>query len=212
MLLRPVLERALMPTVAYVAGPGELAYFAQVTAVAEAAHCAVPVAVPRWAASWREAHVDRVLERLGVQDDELKDEHAAENRLARAAMDRDVADSLDRLRVTLSTQLTALGQAVAADDALVPATVLEGVSRDLEHKLSRMERRLVAAVKRRETKTARDLSVARAALFPLGSTPERKLSLVPTLARYGLGVLTDMQRLASMHARTLVRGASSAAE
>lgn len=211
-LLRPVLERALMPTVAYVAGPGELAYFAQATAVAEAAHCAIPVAVPRWAASWREAHVDRVLERLGVQDEELRAEHAAENRLARAAMDRDVADSLDRLRVTLSTQLTALSQAVAADDALVPSSVLDGLSRDLEHRLSRMERRLVAAVKRRETETARDLAVARAALFPLGGTPERKLSLVPTLARYGLGVLTDMKRLAAMHARALVRGESSAAE
>lgn len=211
-LLRPVLERALMPTVAYVAGPGELAYFAQVSAVAEAAHCSTPVAVPRWAASWREAQVDRVLERLGVQADELQTEHAAENRLARVAMDRDVADSLDRLRVTLTTQLTALGQAVRADDSLVPASVLEGLTRDLEHRLSRMERRLVAAVKRRETETARDLAVARAALFPLGSSPERKLSLVPTLARYGLGVLTEMQRLAATHARALVRGDSSSAE
>ncbi len=211
-LLRPVLERSLMPTVAYVAGPGELAYFAQVAAVAEAAQCATPIAVPRWAARWREAHVDRVLERLGVQEEELQTEHAAETRLARAAMDRDVADSLDRLRVTLTTQLTALGQAVSADDSLVPASVLEGLTRDLEHRLSRMERRLVAAVKRRETETARDLAIARAALFPLGSAPERKLSLVPTLARYGLGVLTDMKRLASVHARALVRGSSSSAE
>jgi hypothetical protein len=35
-LLRPVIERALFPTVAYVAGPGEFAYFAQVQAVASA--------------------------------------------------------------------------------------------------------------------------------------------------------------------------------
>ena len=33
-LLRPVMERSILPTVAYVAGPGEYAYFAQVSAVA----------------------------------------------------------------------------------------------------------------------------------------------------------------------------------
>src|SRR6185503_9030571 len=35
-LLRPVVEQAILPTVGYVAGPGELAYFAQVSAVAGA--------------------------------------------------------------------------------------------------------------------------------------------------------------------------------
>ena len=36
-LLRPIAERAILPTVAYVGGPGEVAYFAQATAVAQAA-------------------------------------------------------------------------------------------------------------------------------------------------------------------------------
>lgn len=208
-LLRPVVERALMPTVAYVAGPGELGYFAQVSAVAEAAHMAIPVAVPRWSARWVEPHTERVLERLGVQADELRDPHAVENRLARAAMDRDVSDSLDRLRVTLNSQVIALTQAVAADDQLVPAAVLDGVMRDLEHRVSRTERRLLAAVKKREVDTARDVAIACAALYPNRSSPERVLSLVPTLARYGMGVLSAFRSHATVHARALVRGTAS---
>lgn len=208
-LLRPVLERALMPTAAYVAGPGELGYFAQVSAVAEASHNATPLAVPRWAARWVEPHTERLLERLGVQAEELRDPHAAETRLARAAMDRDVSDSLDRLRVTLSTQLIALSQAVAADDQLVSQSVFDGAQRELEHRLSRVERRLLAAVKRREADTARDVAMARAALYPAGSSPERVLSLVPTLARYGLGVLSAFRAQADVHARALVRGSES---
>ncbi len=205
-LLRPVLERAVLPTVAYVAGPGELAYFAQVTAVAEALDVPVPVVVPRWAADWRESQVDRIMARLGVTDDELRDPHAPETRLARDAMDRDVADSLERLRVTIDAQVTALSRAVADDDALVPSDVVSGLSRDLTHKLDRVERRLVAAVKRRADGMTRDVGVARASRHPLGSTPERVLSLVPVLARHGLGVLSAMREAAAVHARVLIAG------
>jgi bacillithiol synthase len=208
-LLRPVLERAVLPTVAYVAGPGELAYFAQVTAVADALALPVPVAVPRWAADWRESHVDRIMARLGVTDDALRDPHGPQTRLARASMDRDVADALERLRVTIDAQVSALSRAVADDDALVPDDVVSGVSRDLTHKLDRLERRLVAAVKRRAEGMMRDVAVARAARHPLGSTPERVLSLVPVLARHGLGVLSGMRDAAAVHARALIAGGTT---
>jgi len=208
-LLRPVLERALMPTVAYVAGPGELAYFAQATAVAQGARLDVPVAVPRWSAQWREPSVDRLLERLGVNADELQSPHVVEARLARAAMDRDVSDAIERLRVTLDAQISALGNAVSADSSLVPERVVEGLTRDVAHRVTRVERRLIAAVKRRERDTARDIAVLRAALYPLGSSPERVLSLVPMLARHGLSSLNTMRELAAAHARALVAGSKS---
>lgn len=211
-LLRPVLERTLMPTVAYVAGPGELAYFAQATAVAQGANLDVPVAVPRWAAQWREPSTDRLLERLGVSADELKSPHVVEARLARAAMDRNVADAIERLRVTMDAQISALGNAIIADSNIVPEQVVAGLARDVAHRITRVERRLIAAVKRRERDTARAIAVLRAALYPLGSTPERVLSLVPTLARYGMSSLQTMRELAAGHARALIAGGTSSSE
>jgi hypothetical protein len=77
------------------------------------------------------------------------------------------------------------------------------------HKLDRVDRRLVAAVKRREHDTARDLAVVRAARHPGGSSPERMLSLVPTLARYGAGVLVSMRQAAAVHARALIAGGAA---
>ncbi|MEO7368924.1 MAG: bacillithiol biosynthesis BshC, partial [Gemmatimonadaceae bacterium] len=47
-LLRPIVERSILPTVAYIGGPAEVAYFAQVTAVADAMKSPRPVVVPRW--------------------------------------------------------------------------------------------------------------------------------------------------------------------
>jgi bacillithiol synthase len=205
-LLRPIVERALMPTVAYVAGPGELAYFAQVTAAAAALSMAVPVAVPRCGITWESPHIARVMGRLGVTADDLAEPHVAEGKLARAAMNRDVTDALERLSATLTAQVAALGSAITADGDLVPAEVVSGLARDLAHRVSRVERRLVAGVKRREVDTARDLAVARAATHPLGSAPERVLSFIPVLARYGPATLADVQVLTAAHAQALLLG------
>ena len=65
-LLRPIVEQAILPTVAYLGGPGELAYFAQVSAVADALGVRAPVALPRWSCTLVEPHVDRLLRTFGV--------------------------------------------------------------------------------------------------------------------------------------------------
>src|SRR5262249_41626092 len=50
-LVRPVVERMIVPTAAYLGGPGEVAYFAQVNAVAEALDVPTPLVLPRWSAT-----------------------------------------------------------------------------------------------------------------------------------------------------------------
>lgn len=210
-LLRPVIERVLLPTVAYMAGPGELAYFAQVTAVADALDMARPVAVPRCSIEWREPHIARALERLGLEESDLHASGHAEHLVARRLVPDNVTDAMDRLRVVLESQLAVLRAATDAQDsrdALLHGNVLDGLARDLSHKLDRVDRRLLAAVKRREQDAMRDIAVARAACVPNGGRAERVLSLVPVLARHGLQILHDMRALAQAHARALVSGTS----
>jgi uncharacterized protein YllA (UPF0747 family) len=83
--------------------------------------------------------------------------------------------------------------------------VTEGLERSLGHKLARAERRLLAAVKRREENVRRDLMVVRAALFPLGERQERALNFIPMLTRGGPDLIKDMRAAAHKHALSLVR-------
>ncbi len=207
-LLRPVVERALLPTVCYLAGPGELAYFAQVPPVAESIGMPTPVVAPRWAGEVYESDVIRLCERLGLSALDLDDPGAAERTLARARLKEPLGDAIDRLRVTLETQTRLLRNTLSAlnDDAPVPAAVVNGLERDLGHRLDRFERRMLAAVKRRETRMMGDLEVARAALRPLGRPPERVLNLLPLLVRFGSRLLERMRDVATTHARELVTG------
>ena len=201
-LLRPVVERALMPTAAYVAGPGEIAYFAQVGPVAEALDAAQPVVVPRWSATIVEPHVARILDRLGVAREELSVPDRVETRLAREALPGAVRSALDALRASAVQGVDALER--AAGDLGMNAEVYAGARRQLEARIARLERRHVAAQKRASDAMRSDVAAARAALHPGGERQERALNFLPLLARHGPALLARMRERALEHARALV--------
>jgi len=203
-LLRPVIERAILPTVAYVAGPGEIAYFAQVSAVADALELDAPLAVPRWSTTIIEPHVARILSRLRIDEAELADPHRAEGRIARESLPPSVSHALADFRAELGRRAGDVSQAVRGGQLPVPAEVVDGARRAMQHRLERLERRIVASAKRREGETMTQIATARGALFPLGTRQERALNIVPFLARHGAIVTERMLASAREHARDLV--------
>jgi uncharacterized protein YllA (UPF0747 family) len=207
-LLRPVVERAILPTVAYVAGPGELAYFAQVSAVADAIEAPSPLGVPRWSVTVIEPHVARLLDRYELRVADLANGDALATRLARGvwpdALEREFAGLEQAVRERSGVLRKALGS--SGLDALVPPSAVDGVERGMLWRLGRLERRITAGVKRREEKLMQDLGTLRGALYPGGARQERALNLIPIMARHGLAVLQGMRDAAGEHAQALVRG------
>ena len=202
-LLRPVLERHILPTAGYLGGPGEFAYFAQVSAVANALDVPAPLALPRWSATIIEPRVRRVLDDFGVEPAALADPHALETRVARERLPADTVAAIAALRRDLDADLTALGQ---RGTGLVSEAVIDGLRRSMEHRVARLDRRFTAAAKRRETDAMRAIATARGSLFPHGVRQERKLAYAPFLARYGPALLERMLDAAHAHARVLVSG------
>jgi uncharacterized protein YllA (UPF0747 family) len=202
-LLRPVVERRIVPTVAYVGGPGEVAYFAQVTAVAEAMDAPLPLVVPRWSATLVEPAVDRMLGRLGMTIEDVRVPHRAERRIGERAMAPAVREALTALQAGVESGVDALG-AAATRHAPATSPVVEGARKQLRHRLERLERRIRAAATRAEGEALRDLEAIRASLQPEGERQERRLNYLPYFARYGEPLLTRLREGAAMHAATLV--------
>ena len=69
-LLRPILQDTLLPTAAYVGGPAEVAYFAQLAPLYAAFDLAMPLVVPRAAFRDRRGPGRRLLARLGLTPDD----------------------------------------------------------------------------------------------------------------------------------------------
>lgn len=200
-LLRPIVEQAILPTIAYVAGPGELAYFAQVSAVADALGMAQPLALPRWSCTLIEPAAERLLERFNVQPGALDQPDALEGGVARAAMSTESGRALAALRDAIA----ALPPALAPEAGpLGLGGAVEGAMQSLHHRVDRLERRLAAGIKRREQGVLRDVATLRAMLRPLNMPQERVLNLMPILSRHGRRLLTEMHGAAKEHAARLV--------
>jgi bacillithiol biosynthesis cysteine-adding enzyme BshC len=202
-LLRPVVERRLLPTVAYAGGAGEIAYFAQVTAVAEALGAALPLIVPRWSATVIEPAADRMLGRLGMMFDDVKSPHAAERRIADRAMPAAVRDSLEELRKSVETRIDAVAASLGSTP-LVTKEVIEGARVQIRHRVERLERRIRAAAGRGEVAAMNDLAAIRAALMPAGARQERRLNYLPLLARHGDLLIEQLKAGAAIHAGGLI--------
>lgn len=201
-LLRPVVEAAIVPTVAYTAGPGEIAYFAQIPPIAEALGVERPVAVPRWSTTIIEPSIEKILERYGVEPEQLKDFDGLITRLVKARTPTEVNQPLATLRAEIDRAVTALSSVAGKHG--IDAKVIDGIRAQLALRVERGERRITAALKRNEAELRRDLGTARASLYPGGVRQERALSFVPFLARYDRPLIKRMLVAAGGHAETIV--------
>jgi uncharacterized protein YllA (UPF0747 family) len=195
-------ERALLPTVAYMAGPGELAYFAQVSAVSTALRVAMPFALPRTSMRIVTPEVQSTLRGLGTTVDDMRDITQVVRDLSAGATPDAAMDAVTALRA----QVQHTAQAIRASGAALEAAALDGAVAQLTHRVSRLERRVLAASKRHIADQLRRVTQAQTLLWPHGAPQERVVNPLPWLARYGTPLLEQMQQACDAEAVTLVHG------
>jgi bacillithiol biosynthesis cysteine-adding enzyme BshC len=200
-LLRPIVERSIIPTVAYVGGGAEVAYFAQTTAVAEALDVQAPLVLPRWSGIIVEPRIEKILERHRLSVDDFRDPHAVETRIARESLPSSLRQSLETLKGSFDDSVKAIRGAEGSD--MVPSSVIDGLTRALNSRVERLERRYAASVKRRGNAALRDVAAARGALYPFGTPQERALNIVPLLARQGDELIKAVDEQTRHHAERL---------
>jgi len=184
-LLRPVVESALLPTVAYAAGPGELRYLPLAAPVYQRLGVERQTAVPRWSGMVVEARVDRVLEKFALQLEDLAEPPASlERRILRSRLPEDADADLTRLRDTLAEGYDTVARTAAAIDPTLVRSVEGRRDRALEG-LTRIEHRFIGHLRRRAEIEMRQLAGARESVYPDGVPQERVLVAPSFLARHG---------------------------
>ncbi len=184
-ILRPLVQDALFPTIAYVAGPSELGYLGQLKDVYEAFGVPMPLMYPRATATIIDAAAARFLGRydLPVEALQPRDESAL-NRLLEAQLPPSVEGSLEGAERAIRSALEAIIETVPAIDP-----TLEGASRStlgrMQNDLQKLHNKVIQASKRKNETLRRQFTRTQGQVFPDGHLQERTLGLVYFLNRYG---------------------------
>jgi bacillithiol synthase len=191
-LLRPVIEAAILPTVAYLGGPGELAYWRLTPPIYARMRITPQAALPRWSGLIVDAQADRLIADLNTTLHELLAPSAAlEARLARAAMPTEAADALGHLTASIARDLE-VAERKGNEIAPQLARSLASLRTRMEWLAARAEAKFVAHLKRQDEELNTRIQRARGGLRPQGRPQERVLTVAPFLARHGLGLLPEL--------------------
>jgi bacillithiol biosynthesis cysteine-adding enzyme BshC len=206
-LLRPVVESALLPTVAYLAGPGELKYLPLARPIYQLTGVARQTVLPRWSGILVEPRVDRVLRKFEIElSDLLQPPGELEGRLVRSQLPETAGRALADLRRALTSGYADLARSAGDIDPTLVRPVESAKNQALSG-VQEMERKLVQHLKRRQETELAQLSKARTLILPDNQPQERVLTVAPFLARHGPQLLSELAEVIESWYASALEGA-----
>ncbi|HUE85352.1 MAG TPA: bacillithiol biosynthesis cysteine-adding enzyme BshC [Vicinamibacterales bacterium] len=184
-LLRPIVQDTIFPTICYVAGPNELAYLGQLREVYTHFHVPMPLMYQRATATIADSATVRFLNKYNMPLESLQPQgEAVLNQLLEEQLPPTVEQSLAAVASVIEERMAALGAAVPQIDPTLEGTVKSTLGR-MQHDLQTLHNKVIQAAKRRDETLRRQFQRAQALTFPHGHPQERELGFVWFSNRYG---------------------------
>lgn len=195
-LLRPVVQDYLLPTLAYTGGPAECAYFAQAAVVYDKVLGRITPAVPRFSATLVEPKAAGLLERYALLlTDVFHGPERLRELLAERALPADLKSAFQTAAESLQTGLARIESSLARlDPTLVDAAQRAGSK--MRYQLDGLQGKAARAELMRTEVLDRHATLLSNLLFPHKNLPEREIAGVSFLARYGIELLERLYEAA----------------
>ena len=203
-LLRPVVESALLPTVAYVAGPGEMRYLeGQVAALYPLLDVPRQTPVPRWSGTIVSRWAERLLGRLRITADAVLDDDGslARSFLARA-MPGDARQAIEAMRGQVGRSASVIAAAGKRIDPVLDRAI-KGRMQRLRQVTDDIEAVILRHLKRRDDIAYAQFVRLSEGLRPHGKPQERVLATPSYLGRYGNAWLNSLFEVISAWAESV---------
>lgn len=191
-LLRPIVQDYLLPTLTYTGGAAEAAYFGQAGVVYEALLGRVTPILPRFSATLVEPKMQRLLEKHGLSiTDVFEGPEAVRKQIAAKHLPSDLQAAFDTAKQSFDSNFAAVKDKLEKlDKTLVDAA--ETSRSKMQHQLEKLYSQAARAEALKGELVSRHSKTISEALYPDKGLQERTIGGVYFLARYGKELLQQL--------------------
>ena len=190
--LRPVLQDWLLPTAAYVGGPSEVAYLAQVAALYEAFEMPMPVVVPRHRMTLVESKIQKQIDKYGLDIAEILDNHPDYiDRVFQKSVGQETFELLKTTNDTIAEALTKLETSLKEMDPTLVAS-LEKTRNNIEGSFGKLNQKVTRSIEQNNEIMLRQLEKVLLSLMPKNNFQERVFSVIYFSIKYGLNFWDEL--------------------
>jgi bacillithiol biosynthesis cysteine-adding enzyme BshC len=207
-LLRPVLQDFLLPTAAYIAGPAEIAYYAQAEVIYKKLLGRMPVILPRAAFTILDAKAEKLLRRYGLKVEDVWDgSQELRRKMETSCVPPTLAKNFDKTVKESARMLARLRKQIVRLDPTLGGAV-ETAQNKIAFQFEKLKRKTGKAQALRGGLIAAHQEFLESLLYPHKALQSRELCFLPFLAAWGAGGLKELQSLAAsskLHEHRTVR-------
>jgi len=185
---RPLLQSWLLPTAAYVAGPGEIAYWAQTGGMFEQMNIKMPVVYPRISATILEPKIQRYNNKYELNVENIPKK---QNDFVNQFLTGNEDDAFTKSKESVKTELETLKQKMIKVDPTLENVYNKTIEKILGQ-IDFLEHKTIKAKEQKEESLVSHLKQIHAAFFPDGYPQERYLTFVYYLNKFGSDVFNNL--------------------
>ncbi|WP_442599400.1 bacillithiol biosynthesis cysteine-adding enzyme BshC [Neobacillus sp. D3-1R] len=193
---RPLMQEFLFPTLAFIAGPGEIAYWAELKKVFGIFSMKMPPIVPRLNITFLERAVERDIEDLGLTIEEvlLSGTSNAVKDFFDSVKDVELEEQFNHIKEQVSLQYEIIEQKLSnLDKGLLP--LLNKNELKLQEQIDFMKVKIDQSIQQKHAITFQKFNRIENSLRPNGVPQERVWNILYYLNKYGFQLIYDLMEL-----------------
>ncbi len=189
-VLRPIVQSYLFPTLAYVGGPSEVAYFAQLKELHQVLDVNMPVVYPRAALTLLEKKTWEILEKynLDIKDVLSQDIELVINHMVEKTLPANWEEAFTETQSQIKQNFEKLEQEVIQIEPTLKETFTTSKGK-IDFELNKLKEKYFQAYKRKNNTVREQIHKLKNHLYPENDLQERRFNIVYYLNKYGFELI-----------------------